>query len=86
MTDRELGRAIGLGNAMRYAATTGTIAIRWEGARAPTVWAVEAAPGSSRRPRPRWPGAPRRLLSGRRPRSQLRSLGRDLTALPPGHS
>ena len=43
MTDRELGRAIGLGNAMRYAATTGTIAIRWEGARAPVVWAVPAA-------------------------------------------
>src|SRR3954468_602614 len=33
MTDRELGRAIGVGNSMRYAATTGTIAIRWEGAR-----------------------------------------------------
>ena len=43
MTDRELGRAIGLGNAMRYAATTGTIAIRWEGARAPLVWAVPPA-------------------------------------------
>jgi len=43
MTDRELGRAIGLGNQMRYAATTGTIAIRWEGARAPLVWAVPAA-------------------------------------------
>jgi len=42
MTDRELGRAIGVGNAMRYAATTGTIAIRWEGARAPAVWAVPA--------------------------------------------
>jgi hypothetical protein len=42
MTDRELGRAIGLGNAMRYAATTGTIAIRWEGARAPLVWTVPA--------------------------------------------
>ena len=40
MTDRELGRAIGVGNAMRYGATTGTIAIRWEGARAPTVWTV----------------------------------------------
>ena len=43
MTDRELGRAVGLGNEMRYAATTGTIAIRWEGARAPTVWTVAAA-------------------------------------------
>src|SRR5262249_7668352 len=29
MTDRELGGAIGVGNAMRYAAVTGTIAIRW---------------------------------------------------------
>ena len=42
LTDRELGRAIGIGNSMRYAATTGTIAIRWEGARAPTVWVVDA--------------------------------------------
>jgi hypothetical protein len=43
MTDRELGRAIGVGNSMRYATTTGTVAIRWEGARAPTVWTVVAA-------------------------------------------
>jgi hypothetical protein len=42
MTDRELGRLLGLGNAMRYAATTGTIAIRWDGARAPAVWTVPA--------------------------------------------
>ena len=42
MTDREVGRLIGLGNAMRYAATTGTVAIRWEGARAPVVWTVDA--------------------------------------------
>jgi hypothetical protein len=42
MTDREAGRAIGVGNSMRYAATTGTIAIRWEGARAPVIWAVPA--------------------------------------------
>jgi hypothetical protein len=27
---------------MRYAATTGTIAIRWDGARAPAVWTVPA--------------------------------------------
>jgi DNA glycosylase AlkZ-like len=43
MTDRELGRALGVGNALRYAATTGTVAIRWEGARAPIVWTVAAA-------------------------------------------
>jgi DNA glycosylase AlkZ-like len=42
MTDRELGRAIGVGAAMRYAAPTGTVAIRWEGARAPVVWTVTA--------------------------------------------
>ena len=41
MTDREAGRALGVGNALRYAATTGTVAIRWEGARAPTIWSVE---------------------------------------------
>lgn len=41
-TDREIGRALGLGNELKYAATTGTIAIRWDGARAPTVWTVAA--------------------------------------------
>jgi hypothetical protein len=52
MTDRELGRAIGVGAAMRYAAPTGTVAIRWDGARAPIVWAVPAPeidPADSRR-------------------------------------
>jgi hypothetical protein len=41
MTDRELGRGVGAGNEMRYATTTGRLAIRWGGARAPEVWAVE---------------------------------------------
>jgi hypothetical protein len=52
MTDREVGRALGVGNGLRYAATTGTVAIRWEGARAPTVWTVAAAdvePAEARR-------------------------------------
>jgi hypothetical protein len=40
MTDRELGAALRAGNEMRYAGATGTIAIRWEGARAPVVWTV----------------------------------------------
>jgi hypothetical protein len=39
-TDREVARALNVGNAVRYAATTGTVAIRWEGARAPAVWTV----------------------------------------------
>ena len=52
MTDREVAGALGVGNAIRYAATTGTVAIRWEGARAPTVWTVPAAriePADARR-------------------------------------
>jgi hypothetical protein len=36
VTDRDLG----LTNAVRYAGATGTLAIRWEGARAPLVWSV----------------------------------------------
>ena len=37
----EAGQALGVhGNALRYAALTGTLAIRWEGARRPTVWTV----------------------------------------------
>lgn len=42
LTDREVHRELGIGNALRYAATTGTVAIRWEGARAPLVWTVAA--------------------------------------------
>jgi hypothetical protein len=38
ITDREVGQ----GNRVRYAATTGTVLIRWEGARAPLVWTVPA--------------------------------------------
>ena len=52
MTDREAAGALGVRNAVRYAATTGTVAIRWEGARAPTIWTVPAAeidPADARR-------------------------------------
>ena len=38
MTDGEAGRGIGVHpNSLRYAAPTGTVLIRWDGARAPTV-------------------------------------------------
>jgi hypothetical protein len=40
LTDREVHSGLGVGNGMRYATTTGTLLIRWEGARAPTVWSV----------------------------------------------
>jgi hypothetical protein len=40
LTDRQIAAATGLGNGMRYGTTTGTLRIRWEGARAPLVWTV----------------------------------------------
>jgi len=37
----EAGRALGVNpNQLRYAAPTGTVLLRWEGARQPTIWAV----------------------------------------------
>jgi hypothetical protein len=51
LTDREVAGALGVGNAIRYAGPTGTLAIRWEGARAPTVWTVptpKIAPAEAR--------------------------------------
>jgi hypothetical protein len=44
MTYGEAGHALGVDpNSLRYAATTGTVLIRWAGARAPTVWTVPPA-------------------------------------------
>ena len=41
MTYGAAGRGLGIHpNQLRYAAVTGTVLIRWEGARAPTVWTV----------------------------------------------
>jgi hypothetical protein len=48
----EAGRALGVHpNWLRYGATTGTIVMRWDGARQPTVWTVpppDVDPGSAR--------------------------------------
>jgi DNA glycosylase AlkZ-like len=40
LKDNEVQKALGVGNAVKYATTTGTVLIRWEGARAPTIWTV----------------------------------------------
>lgn len=41
MTYGEAGRGLGVHpNSLRYAAPTGTVLIRWDGARQPTVWTV----------------------------------------------
>jgi hypothetical protein len=45
----EAGRALGVHpNSLRYASPTGTILIRWEGARRPTVWTVPPPEGDPR--------------------------------------
>jgi hypothetical protein len=52
MSYARAGRALGVHpNSLRYAAATGTVLIRWEGARLPTVWTVpppEADPRDAR--------------------------------------
>jgi len=40
LQDTEVQKGLGVGNAFKYAAPTGTLLIRWEGARAPTIWTV----------------------------------------------
>ena len=43
MTYGEAGRGLGMNpNMLRYAAPTGTLLIRWEGARQPTIWTIPA--------------------------------------------
>jgi hypothetical protein len=53
MTYGEAGRALGVHpNRLRYAAPTGRVLIRWEGARQPTIWTVpapEVDPAEARR-------------------------------------
>jgi hypothetical protein len=48
----EAGHALGVNpNSLRYAAATGTVLIRWEGARLPVVWTVpppQLSPGDAR--------------------------------------
>jgi len=48
----DVGRALGIHpNDLRYGATTGTILMRWDGARPPTVWTVSPPDVDSRKAR-----------------------------------
>jgi DNA glycosylase AlkZ-like len=38
LKDNDVQHALGVGNAIKYATTTGTVLIRWDGARTPTIW------------------------------------------------
>ena len=57
--DHEVGRALGVRNRIRYAAPTGTLLMRWEGARAPMIWTV---PRPKVDPRDAWLELARRYL------------------------
>jgi Winged helix DNA-binding domain len=47
VTSGEVGRALGVHpGSLRYAAPTGTVLIRWDGARRPSVWTVPAPAGN----------------------------------------
>ena len=91
ITDREAG----LTNRVRYATTTGTVLIRWEGARAPLVWTVprpKIAPAAARRELarrylhvfgPSTPGSFARWagIGSQEAQSAFDSLSRSLTAV-----
>ena len=40
--DNDAQHTLGVGNAIKYATTTGTVLIRWDGARAPLIWTAAA--------------------------------------------
>jgi DNA glycosylase AlkZ-like len=42
LKDNDVQHALGIGNAIKYAAPTGTLLLRWDGARTPTIWTVPA--------------------------------------------
>ncbi len=52
LKDNDLQHALGVGNAVKYAAPTGTVRLRWDGARTPEIWTVprpELEPHEARR-------------------------------------
>lgn len=52
LRDNDVQKQLGVGNAIKYATTTGTMLVRWDGARAPTIWTVpqpETDPHEARR-------------------------------------
>jgi DNA glycosylase AlkZ-like len=40
LKDNDVQKALGVGNAVKYATTTGTLLLRWDGARTPLLWTV----------------------------------------------
>jgi hypothetical protein len=42
LKDNDVQHALGVGNGIKYATTTGTVLLRWDGARTPTIWSAPA--------------------------------------------
>jgi DNA glycosylase AlkZ-like len=40
LKDNDVQKALGVGNGIKYAAPTGTVLLRWDGARTPDIWTV----------------------------------------------
>ena len=40
LKDNDVQKALGVGNGVKYAAPTGTVLLRWDGARTPDIWTV----------------------------------------------
>ena len=52
LKDNDVQHALGVGNAVKYAAPTGTLLLRWDGARTPEIWTAprpEIEPHEARR-------------------------------------
>ena len=95
LADTVAQKELGVGNAVKYATTTGTVLIRWDGARAPTVWTVprpEIDPLEARRELARrylhvvGPAAPQAFarwagIGDKEARSAFDDLSRSLTAV-----
>jgi hypothetical protein len=51
LKDNDVQKALGIGNAIKYAAPTGTLLLRWDGARTPDLWTApppEVEPSEAR--------------------------------------
>jgi hypothetical protein len=95
LKDNDVQKALGIGNAIKYAAPTGTLLLRWDGARTPDIWTAprpEIEPQEARRELARrylhvfGPATPAAFatwagVGEAEARSAFDALGRSLTAV-----
>ncbi len=80
---REAGRALGVPpNSLRYASRSGTLLIRWEGARQPTVWTVPPPWSIAATHASSWRVATSTSMDPRRPKPSALGPGSGLNMAP----